>query len=54
MKPGKTYFPAASITSASGRRLDVALDARDRFAFAENIGDVTLAAGNDFAALDQE
>ena len=51
MNPGKTYLPDGIDHFGIARRVDVAIDARDRFAFAKDIGDVALARRDDFAAL---
>ena len=53
MKPGKTYFPVASITSAPAGA-EIRPDPRDRFAFAKNVGDVARVGGDDLTVLDQK
>jgi hypothetical protein len=45
MKPGKTYLPVASITSAPGG---------GGIFGAEEVGHVALSGGDDFAVLDQQ
>ena len=44
----------ASITSAPAGVGKIAADRRDRFAFAQNVGDVLVGGGGDLAVLDEE
>ena len=54
MKPGKTYLPFGVDHLGAGGRGEVSVDARDRFAFAVDVGDVARIGGDDFAVFDQE
>ncbi len=53
-EPGKDILAGSIDHLSIARRSDVAIDPGNRFAFAKDIGNITLAGGDDFAAFDQK